>query len=161
MLRKEKSFCFHIPFANNLTFFFWLINVWGEGEPQNQRKVIDGTTKKFLSGTTKKFQSRRLRNYHPSCLEKFVRDIQRIILKLTCAGEIRQEFRLTSNHICSSIFTIHLKNKKMLSERSSNICLLPNCRTNGVHRLFIYSLCQGPSNMINTVLFLPSRKQYY
>jgi hypothetical protein len=70
-------------------------------------------------------------------------------------------FRLTSSHICSSVSTIHLKNKKILFEGSSNLCLLPNCRTNGVHMLFIYRLGQGPSNMVSTVLFLPSRKQYY
>lgn len=42
-----------------------------------------------------------------------VRTCKHIMLKLTCAAKNkRQGFRLTSNHICSSVSTIHLKNKK-------------------------------------------------
>jgi hypothetical protein len=35
------------------------------------------------------------------------------------------------------------------------------CRIDGVHMLYIYRLCQGSSNMVNIVLFLTLRKQYY
>jgi hypothetical protein len=42
-----------------------------------------------------------------------VRTYKHIMLKLTCATENkRQGSRLTSSHICSSVSTIHLKNKK-------------------------------------------------
>jgi hypothetical protein len=41
-------------------------------------------------------------------------EIINILFNLTCAAEINQEsgFRLTSSYICSSVSTIHLKNKK-------------------------------------------------
>jgi hypothetical protein len=32
-------------------------------------------------------------------------------------------------------------------------------RTDNIHGLFIYRLCQGLSNMVNTVLFISSKKQ--
>jgi hypothetical protein len=35
------------------------------------------------------------------------------------------------------------------------------CCIDGVHKMYIYKLGQGPSNMVTTILFLPSRKQYY
>jgi hypothetical protein len=42
-----------------------------------------------------------------------VRIINILFFKLTCAAEINKtRFRLTSSHICSSVSTIHLKNKK-------------------------------------------------
>jgi hypothetical protein len=84
-----------------------------------------------------------------------------ILLKLTCAAKTNKTgSRLTSNHIWSSVSTIHLKNKKRLFEGSSNLCLWLYCCTDRVHRL-IYRLGQGPSNMVNTLLFLSSKKQYY
>jgi hypothetical protein len=40
-------------------------------------------------------------------------EIFNILFKLTCVAETNKTgFRLTSNHICSIVFTIHLKNKK-------------------------------------------------
>jgi hypothetical protein len=49
--------------------------------------------------------------------------------------------------------------QKILFEGSINLCLWLNCRTNGVHMLLIYRLGQWLSNMVNTVLFIPTRKQ--